>query len=218
MTLRCRPSWLILEETVWTLQVWYVQFMYELTDNSLEFTLSYPLKIWSKQISLRWLCRKCQALEWLDFRSRFSKQPYQKETTVDQAGSSERPTLKRVILLHKRGSHLIVGNLHLRSIQLVVRCYSGRDTWKKGTLTQIFSWKRERYFNSLFGWLWTFFSDTKPKISKCWFPKGKVHCKSEIWANSGRYCRIGKPSVLKFMVLQSPTWLRAWATTTLRGT
>ena len=106
------------------------------------------------------------------------------------------------MLLHKRGSHLIVGNLHLCGVQLVVRCYFGRATWKKGTLTQIFSWKRERYFNSLFGWLWTFFSDTKPKISKCWFPKGKVQCKSEIWANSGRYCRIGKPSVLKFMVIQ----------------
>ena len=167
MTLSCRPSWLIREETVWTLRVWYVQFRYELTGNSLELTLSYPLKIWSKQISHRWLCRKCQASEWLGFPSWFSKQSYQKETTVDQVGSSERPTLERVILLHKRVSHLIAGNLHLLCIQFVVRCYFGRDTWKKGILTQIFSWKWERYFNSLFGWLWTFFSDIKPKISKC---------------------------------------------------
>ena len=98
MTPICGPGWLILVGTVWILQSLGVK----LTDNSLFLSLSYPLEIWSKQLSHRWLCRKCQVLERLDCHSWFSKRSYQKEMAVVQAGSTQRPALERVIQLHKR--------------------------------------------------------------------------------------------------------------------
>ena len=36
-----------------------------------------------------------------------------------------------------------------------------------------------------------------------------------VWANSGRWWRTGKPGVLKFMGLQSWTWLSDWTTATI---
>ena len=200
MTLSCRPSWLIREETVWTLRVWYVQFRYELTGNSLELTLSYPLKIWTKQISHRWLCRKCQASECLGFPSWFSKQSYQKETTVDQVGSSERPTLERVILLHKWVSHLIAGTCICSAFNLLWDVTLGEIHEKKASLHRYLVGNGRGILIVSLGGCGHFSLILNQKSVSASCPK--VQCKSEIWASSERYYRTGKPSVLKFKVFQ----------------
>ena len=51
-------------------------------------------------------------------------------------------------------------------IQSVVIWCLGGSIWRKSSLTQIYSWRRKGYVNSLFRKLWIFLFDTTPKLDK----------------------------------------------------